>query len=145
LENVKKRKECSFRGRDYTWEEADEFSIYSPTCIGTKPASSTCCVFSSSLLLSQQSPGITFQLHPEPAESYLHVRIWGSFRINRGIQTKRGISLNSAVYGAHTESSEGHHGTTSEDPHPSPATISAFYRSRRNRTLIGPPSPSFHH
>lgn len=50
------------------WEEADEFSIYSQTRIGTKSATSKCCIFSSSLLLIQKSSRITYQLlHSKPS------------------------------------------------------------------------------
>lgn len=77
------------------WEEADEPSVYTQTCTGRKSASSKRCIFSSSLLITQDSACVTSQLlHSKPPlpalqqlpkSFYLHVQIWGSFRANGGM------------------------------------------------------------
>lgn len=81
------------------WEEADEPSVYTQTCIGRKSASSKCCIFSRSLLVTQDSACVTSQLlHSKPSLQqlpklfYLQVQIWGSFRANGGMWTCPPIS-----------------------------------------------------
>lgn len=86
LGSANQREECSLQGRSYMWEEADEPSMYSQTCIGTKSASSKRGIFGSSLLITQNSSCATSQLlHSKPPlpalqqlpKSFYLCRFWG--------------------------------------------------------------------
>lgn len=136
------------------WEEADELSMYSQTCIGTKSASSKRRIFSSSLLITQNSSCGTSQLlHSKPSlpasqqlpkSFYLHVQFLVSLTANEGNMNM--TSALTAACRADPQSCEGVPIPRNEDLYPPPALIPDFRWPGSSGKLMGsfssPPSPS---